>query len=310
VTTVALFKKLGSRFVNRPLPSAVFELAPGRLSGIRVSTRSRSVRGRFIQPFRSAVLNPSFDRPNVTDADTIKAAIERGKKFLGVGGASIALLIPEPCVRIFVLTADSLPSSTAERDSFVRWRVGKMMPVMPEDLRMDYDVSSSPGPSKIIVSSAREAVVREYEGLIQSSGMHVGMLTVPSLSLVNLLRGGPERSFILLNIEADYLSLLTVMNSEWTLYRQKGIGTDVMTDRKAELVVKEVENTVHFLEDREGKKVEGIRVRSESWEDGAVVVSRLQEVLGLPAEVIEYEAPEAWDVREKAILAPLVGQIS
>jgi hypothetical protein len=310
VTTVALFRKLGGRFVNRPLPNAVFELTPGRLSGIRVSPRGRTVRGRFIHPFKSAALSPSFDRPNVIEAETIQTAIERGRKFLGLGGASIALLIPEPCVRIFVLTADSVPSSEVERDSFVRWRVGRLMPVMPEDLRIDYDVSSSPGPAKIIVSSAREAVIREYEGLIQSSGMNVGMLTVPSLSLVNLLGGGPERSFILLNIEADYLSLLAVMDSEWTLYRQKAIGTDIMTDRKADLVVKEVENTVHFLEDRERKKVEGIRVRSESWEDGPVVVSRLQQVLGLPAVEIEYEAPEAWDVREKAILAPLVGQIS
>jgi hypothetical protein len=308
--TVSLLKKLRGRFVDRPLPDAVFELTPSRLSGIRVSGRGRSVRRRFIYPFQTGVLSPSFDRPNVTDAAAVQDAIERGKRVLGLGGGSVSLLIPEPCVRIFVLTAESVPSSEAERDTFVRWRVGKQMPLIPEDLRMDYSFSSGPGPAKIIVSAAREAVIREYEDLFQSAGMKVGALTVPSLSLVNLLGGGPDRNAILLNIEADYLSLLAVMGSEWTLYRQKGIGTDLLADRKADLVVKEVENTVHFLEDKEGKKVEEIRVRAESWADGPVVVSRLKAALEMPAELIEYATPEAWDVREKAILAPLVGQIS
>jgi hypothetical protein len=308
--TVPLLKKLRARFVDRPLPDAVFELAPGRLCGIRVSARGRPARQRFILPLEAGALGPSFDRPNVIGAASVKRGIEEGKKVLGLGGGTISLIIPEPCVRIFILTADSVPSTPGERDAFVRWRVGKQMPLLPEDLRLDYDFSAGPGPRKIIVAAAREAMIGEYEDLFQSAGMKVGTVTIPSLSLVNLLDGGPEANAILLNIEADNLSFLAVMDSGWTLYRQKGVGTDLLADEKAALVVKEVENTVHFLEDKERMKVEKVRVRSESWEEGPLVVARLGESLALPAEMIEYAAPEDWDPREKAILAPLVGQIS
>lgn len=308
--TVPFLQKFQARFLDRPLPDAVFEFSPDRLSGIRVSARGRSAREHFILPIVTGSLIPSFDRPNIADFAAVKHAVEEGKKTLGIGGGTVSVLVPEPCVRIFILTAESIPASQAERDSFVRWRVGKQMPLLPEDLRMDYNFTSGPGPRKIIVSAARDAIIREYEGLFESAGMKVGTVTVPSLSLVNLLRGGPDRNAILLNIEAEELSFLAVMDSEWTLYRQKGVGRDLLADRKADLVVKEVENTVHFLEDRERKKVRMIRVRSEAWEDGPMVVSRLKEELGLPAEMLEYAAPGKWGFREKAVLAPLMGQIS
>jgi hypothetical protein len=308
--TVPLLKKLRARFVDRPLPDAVFELTPGRLCGIRVSARGRPARKRFILPLELGAIGPSFDRPNVIGAASVKHGIEEGKKVLGLGGGTISLIIPEPCVRIFILTADSVPSAPGERDAFVRWRVGKQMPLLPEDLRLDHDFSVGPGPRKIIVAAAREAIIGEYEDLFQSAGMKVGTVTIPSLSLVNLLDGGPDANAILLNIETDNLSFLAVMDSGWTLYRQKGVGTDLLADEKAALVVKEIENTVHFLEDKERMKVEKVWVRSESWEEGPLVVARLGESLTLPAEMIEYAAPEDWDPREKAILAPLVGQIS
>ena len=47
----------------------------------------------------------------------MKAGIEAGQRALGFGGGPIALLIPEPCVRIFVLTTDALPGDEAERDA-------------------------------------------------------------------------------------------------------------------------------------------------------------------------------------------------
>jgi hypothetical protein len=310
VKTVPLLKTLRARFLDRPLPEAVFEAAPGRLSGLRVSSRGRIDGRRFILPLGGGIVTPSFDRRNVSDPAAVQRLIEEGKKALGLGSGTVSLLIPEPCVRIFVLGAESVPAAQAEREAFFRWRVGKQMPLMPEDLRIAYDNHSGSPSGKIIVSTARDSVIREYESLFESAGLRVGTLTVPSLSLVNLLGGGLSGNGILLNIEADNLSFLAIMDSEWTLYRQKGVGQGLPAERKAEWIAKEVENTVHFLEDKERKKVERIWVRSEEWKDGAGVASRLQETLRLPAEFIEFGAPEGWSGEEKAVLAPLVGQIA
>lgn len=308
--TLPLFKKLQARLIERPLPDAVFELAPGHLSGLRVLARGRAARERFILPFNTSVLVPSFDRPNVTDASAVKAMIDAGKKALALGGGSIALLIPEPCVRIFVLTADSVPGDEDERDSFIRWRVGKQMPLMPEDLRLDYAASPGSPARKLIVATARDAVIREYEDIFQSAGLAVGTVTVPSLSLVNLIGGAAGRNGVLLNVEPDYLSFLAIMESEWTLYRQKGVSPDLAAGEKADLVVQEVENTVHFLEDKERKKVERIWVRPGAGEDGPGILSRLKSSLPQPAAMVDYTAPEEWTAQEKSALAPLMGQLA
>jgi hypothetical protein len=308
--TLTLFKRLRARFVERPLPDAVFALAPGHLSGLRVLARGRAARERFILPFKTSLLVPSFDRPNITDVPAVKAAIAAGQRALGFAGGPIALLIPEPCVRIFVLAADALPGDEGERDAFVRWRVGKQMPLLPEDLRMAYAMSSGSPARKIIVATARKAVVREYEDIFQSAGMAVGTVTVPSLSLVNLIGGAAGQNGVLLNIEADYLSFLAIMESEWTLYRHKGVSPNLSAGAKADLVVQEVENTVHFLEDKERKKVERIWVRSGAGEDGPGILSRLKSCLPLPAAMVDYAAPDEWDAREITALAPLMGQLS
>jgi hypothetical protein len=308
--TVPILQSLRAAFLERPLPDAVFELTTGRLSGLRSSSRGRAPRGRVIIPLRAGVLTPSFDRPNVADAAAVRAAVEQGKSTLGLGGGTVSLLIPEPCVRIFILTVESVPASQAERDTFIRWRVGKQMPLLPEDLRIVYDISPSAAPRKVIVSTARDAVVREYESLFEAAGMRVGAVTVPSLSLINLIGRPRGTNGILLDIEADSLSFLAVMDSGWTLYRQKGLGPGLSAEAKTDMVINEVENTVHFIEDKERKKVERVWVRSGSWDEGPAVVARLSGILPVPAEAVDYAAPEDWTEREKAALAPLMGQIA
>ncbi|MEN6312109.1 MAG: hypothetical protein ABFD80_11285 [Acidobacteriota bacterium] len=304
------FKTLRARFIDRPSPDAVFSLSVGRLCGIRVSASGRAVRKRCILPFEREALAPSFDRPNAPAAAYIGPVIHDAKKRLGLGGGTVSLLIPEPCVRLFILSAESVPAAQAERENFVRWRIGKLMPLLPDDLRLDYAVSAGAGPKKIIAIAARDAVIREYEGLFEEAGLKVGTVTIPSLSLVNLLDGGTDESALILNIESDGLSFLAVMDGGWALYRQKALGTDLPAEERISLVVQEVENTVHFLEDKERKRAAKIRVRSELWEEGPLVVSRLKDVLALPAEMIVAASPEDWNAGERAMLAPLVGQVS
>lgn len=307
---VPILKGLRTAFLERPLPDAAFELEPGRLTGLRPSGRGRAPRGRCVRPLTSGALAPSFDRPNVADAAAVRAAVDRGKDELRLGGGTVSLLIPEPCVRIFILAVEGMPAPGPERDAFLRWRVGKQMPLLPDDLRIACDAPAGAAAGRVMVSAAREAVVREYEDLFEAAGMRVGAVTVPSLSLVNLVGVRPAASGILLDIEPDCLSFLAIMDGVWTLYRQKAFGSDLSAEARADLVVNEVENTVHFLEDRERRKVERVWVRSGSADEGPDVVSRLNGTLPLAAEVVAYDAPGDWDEGEKAALAPLMGLIA
>ena len=308
---MTLEKRLKSHFQDRLLPDAVFQLSPSFLSGIRVSKKDGSIRGGFVLPLRDRPLSPSFDRPNVADPAALGEVIAQGMENLRLSSGSAALLVPEPSARVFVLSVDSFPRSGKERETFIRWRIGKQMPLIPDDARIDYAVTPGRGARKIIVAMARQTVVREYESLFEKAGLKPVLVTIPSLALINLVgQAGPSNG-ILLNLEGETLTLLAVMDSGWALYRQKGVGGSggPEADERADNIVREAENTVRFLEDKERKRIERLWVRTAVAAERPQLMDRLKDRIDLPLEPVVYEAPEAWTEAQKALLAPLVGQI-
>ncbi len=308
---MTLVERLKAHFLDRLVPDAVFQVSPAFLSGIRVSKNDGLVKGGFALPFRERPLTPSFDRPNVTDPVVLEEAIAEGMKSLRLSSGSAALLVPEASVRVFVLSVDSFPGSGKERDAFIRWRIGKQMPLIPEDARIDYAATPGRGARKVIVAMARQMIIREYEYLFEKAGLKPVLVTVPTLTLVNLIGRTAAGNGILLNLEDETLTLLALMDSGWELYRQKSVGAagGPEAEQRADNIVREAENTIRFLEDKEKKRIERLWVRSAAADERPELISRLEERIGLPLEPLDYEAPEGWSEAQKALLAPLVGQI-
>lgn len=307
--------KLGDRlkkhFTERLLTDAVIQIAPGHLSGIRVSRSDGSIKGGFVRPFAGRPILPSFDRPNITDAAALEEAIDQGKRNLNLTSGSAALLIPESSVRIFVMSVDSFPGSGKERDAFIRWRIGKQMPLIPEDARIDYAATPGKGARKVIVAMARQVVVWEYEAAFDKAGLKPVVVTAPSLALVNLIRRDGRANSIVLNIEDETLTVLALTDPGWSLYRQKDIGLPggAGADERGDNIVREAENTIRFLEDRDRTRVEGLWLRCADAAELTDIISRLGKRISLPIEPVDYAAPAAWTDAHKAILAPLVGQV-
>jgi hypothetical protein len=303
--------RLKARFTERLLPDAVFQIAPGYLSGIRVARADRSVKGGFVLPFRDRPVLPSFDRPNVTDPAALEEAIAQGMKNLRLSSGTAGLLIPEPSVRIFVFSVDNFPRSGKERDAFIRWRIAKQMPLIPEDARIDYALTPGRGARKVLVAMARQVVIWEYEALVEKAGLKPVQVGVPSLALVNLVRREGPAGGLLLNLEDETLTLLALGEAGWTLYRQKDVGSGGAeeTEDRAEHIVREVENTIRFLEDKEKTRTDRLWLRSAAEAEVPWIGPRLRERTGLPLEALVYEAPRVWTEAHKAVLAPLIGQI-
>ena len=304
-------QRLQAHFSERLVPDAVFQVAPGYLSGIRVARPDRSIKGGFVLPFRERPVVPSFDRPNVIDPAALEDAIAQGKRNLRLPSGSAALLIPEPSVRIFVLSVDSFPSSGKEREAFIRWRIARQMPLIPEDARIDYAATPGRGPRKIIVAMARQVVIWEYEALFEKAGLKPVLVSAPSLALVNLVRREASLSGLLINLEDEALTFLALAGRGWTLYRQKDIGLagPAAAGERADNIVQETENTIRFLEDKEKAGTERLWLRSSAEAEVPEIRRRLEERTGLPVEAVEYQAPQVWSEAQKAVLAPLIGQI-
>ena len=307
--------KIQSFFLDRPLPDAVFQVDARYLSALGFSRREKTMKGRFTRPLQSGVLEASFEGKNIGDGAALEDAVDEAVEALDLtSSGTLSLLIPDPCVRVLILAAESLPSSLREREAFVRWRIQKQMPLLSADLRMDYTNVSGADPGKILVAVALEDVVREYEGLFKKYPMRIGTVTLPSLSLHHLFQGPGRGTDILVNVEADHFSLLAVTGWEWSLFRQKAVGANgrpkLRLEEKVDQVAKEVENTIFFLEDKEKQQVEGIWIRTGFGEDAGEFVARLKAKIPLPIEEVGTVIGNDWDLAEKTLLAPLVGQVS
>ena len=259
------------------------------------------------------MIEPSFSDKNIINRALLEEKIKQGLEKLHLSNNKIACLIPELSLKAFVFSFDSLPSSREQRERIIRFRVKKQIPLLPDDARFSFDRISSNSSSKIIVTVARASIIKEYEELFSKFRLKVRTVGIPTLSLYYLLNREEERDLLLINIEEDSLSLLAGLNSEVAMYRLKPFISDSLTNlsglQRVENIVKEVKNTVNFVEDKEKKKVNSFRIRLGLLEPGEDMFRQLQERLSLPATGIEAGLTSKLGLREKRILSPLIGQI-
>ncbi len=310
---MALFvEKIKNYFEKQPLPHAAFYLTSRYISGIRVSPKDKRVTNHFILPIEKGLIRPSFEKKNIQNPPLLEKKIKKELGKLHLHDHKVAYLLPELSFKAFVFSFDSLPSSRPEREQIIRFRIKKQIPLLPEDARFSFDVIKSNDSIKIFVVVARVSVIREYEELFSKLNLKIRTVGVPTLSLHSLLNTEKEKDSLLINIEEDSISLAAIVDSEIALYRMKAIlsiGQDEASEiRRIESIVKEVENTVNFIEDREKRKIQSFWVRvGLSKEEG--ILSHLRERLSLPVAGIESCLTAELGSREKKILSPLIGQI-
>lgn len=307
------FDSIKQYFTGFPVPKTAFQLTSRYLCGIHVLPKERKVKARVYLPLQEGIVEPSFDRPNIKKSASLEERVREALAKLTPFEGRIALLIPEQCLRIFVFSFESLPPSSDEKERLVRWRIKKQMPLLPEDTRLSYSLLPSDNSPRIIAAVARESIVREYELVFEKLKVKVGEVGISTLNVLNLIDLNKEKDFILSNIEDDYISFIAVTDSRVCLYRFKPFVIYSHPDRPIvqtiNSIVKEVENTVHFIEDREKKKIASLWVRFGALGDAEEVVSELRTHLSVPLRIIETPVLEGLSRTEKQIFSPLAGQI-
>jgi hypothetical protein len=309
---VLFFDRIKDYFIKQPFPHAAFHLTSRYISGIRVSPKERRIVNHFILPLEKGLIQPSFEKKNIKNPALLEKKIKKELGKLHLHDHKVACLLPELSLRAFVFSFGSLPSSRPEREQVIRFRIRKQLPLLPQDAKFSFDVIKSNDSMKIFVAVARALIIQEYEELFNKFNLKIRTVGVPILGLHSLLNTEKEKDLLLINIEEDSLCLTAIINSEIALYRMKPIlspGQDEITEvRRVENIVKEVENTVNFVEDREKRKIRSFWVRLGLLEEERIL-SQLQERSSLPVTGIESRLTANIGLREKKILSPLIGQI-
>jgi hypothetical protein len=127
----------------------------------------------------ASLVQPSFDERNITDtremADTLaelvtSAGLARQRKW--------SAALPEAAARTVIITLESAPTSRAEMEEILRWKIERGFGAPLEELRVARQRlnSDSQGHPRYLATATHESVLAEYEAVFAALGWRTGLV--------------------------------------------------------------------------------------------------------------------------------------
>ena len=170
-----------------PHPALACEILPDRVAAVRW-TRTGGLDGFAVEPLPPGAIVPSAVETNVVNASPVRDAVSRVFNRLRAHDADVALLIPDPVIRVFVQHFEEFPRSPQEAVPMLRWKLKKSVPFEAEETLVSY-MRQAPREEgvDVVTGVARLRIVREYEMLAEAAGLRAGVVLTSSLAAVALL---------------------------------------------------------------------------------------------------------------------------
>jgi hypothetical protein len=173
------------------------------------------------------------------------------------GTDTAAVIVPTSWLRSFLIDVDRLPRREEELQDVVRWRLKKLLPVSPTDLRLSVvRLPESEGQRRLLVMAGIERAMAGIEACFAAVGIEVGLITTRLFALVPRL-GGETAAALVIQHEGSFLSLLLLVHGVPRLLRTKPLAR---SNGGGATVLREASLTLGFI--RESAGVDGeIEVR-------------------------------------------------
>jgi len=200
-----------------PHPPLALEIAPSRVAGARW-TRTGSLDDYAVEELPDGALLPSAVETNIANLPVVKTAVNNVFAHLRAKDESIALILPDPVIRVFLQHFDQFPRSPQEAFPMLRWKLKKSVPFEADETLISY-MRQAPQEDgvDIVTALARLRIIREYEALAEGAGLHPGVVLNSSLAAVALLE--EEKATLLARISGSSLTTAIVREGVLRGYR-------------------------------------------------------------------------------------------
>ncbi|MGA8406566.1 MAG: hypothetical protein WB680_05255 [Candidatus Acidiferrales bacterium] len=207
------------RWLNAmPHPSLVVEIASTHVAAAHWSKTGGHLESHAIEPLPVGAVMPSPVDANVVQPDAVRSALRKVLNRVPVHDAPLALLIPDPVVRVFILPFDTLPRRADEAVPLLRWRLKKSVPFdMDETVVSWMRQSGREGTLEIVTAVARQRIVREYEDILEP--LNATARVVLSSTLASLPLVGDEGATLLARMSGKTLTTVVVNSGRLCVYR-------------------------------------------------------------------------------------------
>lgn len=240
-----------------PHPLLAIEIALDRVSGARWS-RGGALEAYAVDTLPPGALVPSAVDQNVVNVPALKAAVSGVRSRLNAKEESVALILPDPVIRVFVQHFDEFPRSQAEAEPMLRWKLKKSVPFEVDETVISY-FRQPPREAgvDVVTALARTKIVREYESLVEGVGLHPGVVLNSSLAAVALL--ADARPTLLARISGTALTTVIVRDDVLCGYRCTELPARG-TDLTPHMLLEDVFPVAAYYQDTWQEGIQSVRI--------------------------------------------------
>jgi len=240
-----------------PHPPLAVEVATDRVAGARIS-RTGGLDGFAVEPLPPGSVVPSAVETNLVNLIAVKSAFESVCSRLRAKNEDVAILVPDPVVRVFVQHFDEFPRSPQEAVPMLRWKLKKSVPFEVEETLISY-MRQAPreGGVDVVTALGRLRIVREYEALAENLGLSPGVVLSSSLAAVSLL--SDHRPTMLARIAGQALTTVIVRDGVLCGYRctELPVSGTLLTPQ---MLLEEIYPVAAYYQDTWQEGIQGVRV--------------------------------------------------
>lgn len=241
-----------------PHPSLVVEVAPSFVAAARWGMARGHLDAYAVEPVLPGAVSASPVEVNLPKGDSVRSALRRVFSRVPLRGSDIALLIPDPVVRVFILPFEIFPRSAAEALPLLRWRLKKSVPFDVDETVVSWmRQQGRDGNLEIVAAVARQRIVKEYEQLAESVGARAGVVLSSSLATLPLLEG--HGATLLVRMSGHALTTFIVRDSSLCVYRSTDMPNEAsLLDPQA--MLDEIFPAIAYYQDTWGGSLDRVRL--------------------------------------------------
>ena len=201
------------------MPRWACELTSSHVIVVETSPDRQHVVSQAAVPLPLGALTGDLKAANILDQAVVQDAIKRALSAAGFSGSELALVVPDDAVRITILQVDSLPSKHTERQEYFRWKLRKSVPFNVESARVAYQELGRNGTVELLVALMPLAVTEGYERMMESIGLHAGILSPSTSAALNLIDSS-EGDILFVKVSPQSVTTSILVDGRLRFYRK------------------------------------------------------------------------------------------
>ncbi|HET9994604.1 MAG TPA: pilus assembly protein PilM [Candidatus Acidoferrum sp.] len=240
-----------------PHPPLAIEIAPDRIAMARLS-RTGSLDGYSVELLPSGAIVPSAVETNIVNPAAVKTAISNACDRVRARDEDVALILPDPVIRIFVQHFEEFPRSAEEALPILRWKLKKSVPFEADETVISYTRQAPREDGvDVLTALARLRIIREYEALAEGAGLNPGVVLSSSLAALALL--DDEKPVLLARVSGSALTTAILRKGALCGYRCTDLPAHSAT-LTAQMLLEEIFPVAAYFQDTWHEGIQSVRV--------------------------------------------------